>query len=429
MAAKGSKKITVRKTLHMRHAFVASMGYVSSTKPILMERVWAEYDGGGNWERGKLIERRSTDNGRTWKVLGEIKHAKTVGNRVHMQGSPNYYLDKGRGVLVDFFSRGEAWADKDVADFGPNAMSDYLPYRTGRVFYRISRDEGVTWGPVKQIIQKGKGYDSVHWADGIWYEKNGASFGELHRTVLLADGSVLLPIGVTLLDKRRKLIKWPDRFGYEIWPVEGAACLRGRWRKDSNDLDWEISNHLSAPEYMTRGLCEPAVAGVADGRLMMIMRGCSSARQSLSGVKFFSISKDDGLTWGPVVPLTYPDASHVHSPGSLPNFFRSSKNGKLYLIANILPSPCWHCDPRYPLTIAEVDPTYYWVIPETITVIDDRKKHHSDRVRFSNWQRIEDRETGNPVIFMTEGREDDIIPGTEGTQSPDSHRYEIQLPD
>lgn len=220
-----------------------------------------------------------------------------------------------------------------------------------------------------------------------------------------------------------------DRFGKRVWPTEAVATFRGTWNAEGTDIEWALSNHLVPDQYITGGLCEPAVVDMPGGQLMMVMRGSSGTLQVMPSVKFFSISEDKGRTWGPAVPLTYPDASHVYSPGSLPNFFRSSKNGKVYVIANILPGPAMHCDPRYPLKIAEVDPTYYWVIPETETVIADREDRHPRFIRFSNWKRIEDRETGNPVIFMTEGRIDACIPDIEGSVVPDSYRYEIQLPE
>ncbi len=163
---------------------------------------------------------------------------------------------------------------------------------------------------------------------------------------------------------------------------------------------------------------------------MVIMRGNNSGWQALPGVKFFSISRDGGKTWGPPAPLCYPDASFVHSPGSYPNLFRSSKNGRLYIIANILPEPCRHCDPRYPLKIAEIDQDYFWVLPETEAVIQDREERHGKCIRFSNWRRFEDRVSGNPVICLTEARIDAIIPDPE--EQPiitDSYRYEMKLPD
>ena len=55
-------------------------------------------------------------------------------------------------------------------------------------------------------------------------------------------------------------------------------------------------------------------------------------------------------------------------------------------------------DPRYPLKIVEIDQEYFWAMPETETVIEDREDRHPQYVRFSNWQRIEDQQTRNPVI-------------------------------
>ena len=187
-----------------------------------------------------------------------------------------------------------------------------------------------------------------------------------------------------------------------------------------------MSNQITAPEYMSRGLDESAIAEMDNGVLMMLMRGSSGSRQAMPSVKFFSFSKDKGKTWGPPVPLTYPDSSYVYSPACLPSVFRSSKNDKVYLITNILPAPTKGADPRYPLKIAEIDKEYLWVKPETETVIEDRQERHPRFIRFSCWAWIEDRETGNPVVFLTEGWADEIFPD-EGKVITDSYRYEIQL--
>jgi len=419
--------IRVEKTLHHRHAHVSAMAYTSLTEPVLTERIWTGMTDPGNWETGRLLRRRSTDNAQTWETVAEEPFEEPYGDRVLRWCQPVYHLDPN-GLLVEFANRYEWWADRDDTDFGPNAVTDYLPMRTGRIFYRLSGDEGETWGAWQQIIQNGPQYEAVHWAEGLTYERNAASFSELHRVVQLADGSLLLPIGVTLLDEQGELLRWPDRFGDVIWPVEACACLIGRWREDLSGLQWEMSDIVTTPEYMSRCLSEPAVAEVDGGRLMMLMRGASGARQALSGVKFFAISKDGGRHWGPAVPLTYPDSSHVHSPGSLPNLFRSAKNGRVYVIANILPRPCRHSDPRYPLAIAEVDPTYFWVLPETVTSIADRQPDHPQYIRFSNWQMLEDRATGDPAVFMTEALADAILPGTPGRFIPDAYRYDIRLP-
>jgi hypothetical protein len=284
---------------------------------------------------------------------------------------------------------------------------------------------------MKRLIQHGTGYDETRWADGIQYEKNSAYFGELMRVTPLSDGSLIVPIWFFRTDESGQLIKWPDRFGDVIWPIVASATFRGTWREDGSDLDWDMSNHVTIEQHLARCLEEPSVAEMDEGALMMVMRAGTSALQTMPSVPFFCVSRDGGKTWGPAVPLTYPDGGFVYAPGSYANFFRSSKNGRVYLIANILPKPTRGADPRYPLKIVEIDQKYFWPLRDTETVIADREDRHPQYVRFSNWQRIEDQETGNPVLYMTEDKIDKLFdpyfPG--GQIIPDAYRYEIVLPE
>ena len=419
MSRQAKNGIIVEKTLHLENAFVHAIGYTSLDSPVLREMVSTG---------GKTLVRTSEDNGRNWTTIGEWESERRVGDRIACNQHPVWFLDEEHGILIEFVTEYEKAAEEKMT-FGPTDTGDMLELRTGRIFYRFSKDAGKTWSPRKQLIQKGSGYDEVHWAEGIYHEKNACNFTEIQRATKLQDGAIIVPVWFWQLGEDGELDKRVDRFGEVIWPLSGAACFRGVWREDLSDLDWEMSNPASVPEYMSRGLDEAEVAEMAGGRLMMVIRGASGARQTMSGAKFFSISKDGGITWGPAVPLTYPDGSLVHSPASFPNFFRSAKNGRVYLIANVLPEPAHHSDPRYPLKIVEIDREYLWALPETETVIADRQAHHPRFVRFSNWQRIEDRETGNPVIYMTEARIDAIIPDTPGKIDPHAYRYEIKLPE
>ena len=418
------QRIVVEKTLHHENAQVGSMAYLSSSRPVLAETLVLS-----GKRKSEILRRVSADNGRTWAEAGSARWEEKRGNRLATRTTAALHLLADVGILVEFLGETESLLHENMS-FGPEAATqELLEFRTARIFYRLSSDEGKTWGEVRQLIQKGNGYDPVHWAEGLWYGKNGCFPTGLTQPVRLRDGALLLPVYFYRLDEKGALIKWPDRFGDVIWPISAAACFRGEWNPARGDFDWQMSSPVTAPEYVSHGLDECEIAEADDGKLMMIIRGCAAALQAFPGVKFFAISKDGGRTWGPAVPLTYPDGGWVHSPACLPNLFRSSKNGKLYLIANIVSEPCRQSDPRYPLVIAEVDPKYFWVLPETVTVIEDRQPHHPRGVRFSNWQRIEDRETGNPIIYMTEGRCDSIIPDTEGTICPHAFRYEIKLPE
>jgi hypothetical protein len=423
---RSSKAITVEKTLHQENAFVLSSGYMSATKPILRETIQE----GLREDEGKKNIRTSQDNGKTWTITGEDNWQEINGDRTSMRDAGNYHLDTNHGILIQFFSQAEYGPEGNYSYFGAGADGTPLQSRTGRIFYHFSKDEGETWGPMKQLIQSGSEYDEVHWADGLYYEKNMGFFGELMRVTQLSDGTLIVPMCFYYLGEDGEMVKWPDRFGEEIWPIMACATFRGTWREDLSDIDWEMSNQVRPLEYLSRSLDEPAVAEMNDGKLMMVMRGSSGVRQTMSGVKFFSLSKDGGKTWGQAVPLTYPDGSLVHSPGCFPTLFQSTKNGRVYLITNILPEPCQMADPRYPLKIVEIDKTYFWAIPETETVIADRDESQPKYVRYSNWQWIEDQQTGNPVVYMTDDIIDrlfhPIFPG--GTLVPNSYRYEINLP-
>ena len=422
----GAQGIVVEKTLHHRDAFVQEIDYTSSTRLQLEEIITLE----GRiavGSHGRSVRRVSEDNGKTWSETGEwTSEVEKIGERTVRRWPPIRCFDPDRGVQLEVSNYFEEGAEGDYADFGPEQDGTPLQARTGRPFYRISRDDGETWGPLKPLVQGGGRFDEVHWAEGLFYGRSSAFTMSPTR---LGDGTIVLPICFNILGADGELIRWPDRFGEVKWPVEAAACLIGTWRDDLGDIDWELSNHVTAKHDVSRSLTEPAVAEMDDGVLMMLMRGSSGPLQTMTGVKFFCISRDGGRTWGPAVPLTYPDCGYVHSPGSIPNLFRSTKNGRVYVIANILPGPVKHCDPRYPLKIAEIDRTFLWVIPETETVIEDRQPHHPDVVRFSNWRRFEDRETGNPVIYMTEARADAILPGSDGVITRDAYRYEMHLPD
>lgn len=424
MPSSSKDRITVKKTLHVKDAEVIFMAYMSPARPLLTETLLLR----GKRE-GEIIRRVSKDSGRNWVETGSAIWEEQRNDRLVTRTAAALHSIEDAGVLVEFLNESEARLNEGIT-FGPEAGThEYLEYRTNRILYRFSHDEGKSWSAVKQLVQKGKRYDAVHWAEGVWHGKNSAWISPATRPIRLRDGVLLLPVYCFRLDENGAFLRWPDRFGDVTWPAVGAACFRGEWNTKRCDFDWEMSSLVTAPEYVTRELDECEIAEVDDGKLMMIIRGNASAWQSISGVKFFAISRDEGRTWGPPVPLTYPDGSFAHSPASLPNLFRSSKNGKLYLIANIVPEICRQADPRYPLVIAEVDPKYFWVLPETVTVIENRQPHHPNGVRFSNWQRIEDRKTRNPVIFMTEAGYDSVFPNTKGTISPHSYRYEIILPD
>ena len=108
------------------------------------------------------------------------------------------------------------------------------------------------------------------------------------------------------------------------------------------------------------------------------------------------------MTWSEPTPLVYGDGSTVWTPASPHRFFASSKTGKSYVIANILPGPVYGQTPRYPLTIAEFDAGRVCVLRDTVQVIQDLPEGAPKSRRYTNFSMYEERGTGDLILLMPE---------------------------
>ena len=70
------------------------------------------------------------------------------------------------------------------------------------------------------------------------------------------------------------------------------------------------------------------------------------------------------------------------------------------MIINIARGSSFNCDPRTSLHIAELDTEKVRVKRDTIAIIDTKHPEHHYWVRYSNWCRIEDRDTKNLLLYM-----------------------------
>ena len=247
MTVSSGSGITVRKELHAEEAFVGSMAYLSSSRPLLAETLVLSGD-----RKGEVVRRVSEDNGRTWVETETLQMQEPKGDRVVHRHHPTYYLDEEHGVLIEFVTEYERWATEKMS-FGPEIQKNMLEFSTGRIFYRFSRDEGKTWSARKQLIQSGPGYDAVHWADGIEYGKNSCNLCPLARVTKLGDGTLIAPVWFWRLDDKGELIRLPDRFGEEVWPITAVACFRGRWR----EVVGSLRGMGSQVDAFLRNACEP----------------------------------------------------------------------------------------------------------------------------------------------------------------------------
>ena len=208
----------------------------------------------------------------------------------------------------------------------------------------------------------------------------------------------------------------------------GSILFLGRWNADRQDYDWTPGAQVEiSPDHSARGLMEPEVAELADGRLLVVWRGSThgwdGSVAKLPGRKFSSISSDGGQTLTAPAVWKYDDDSDFYSPSSIHRMIRHSVTGKLYWIGNISPTPPRGNSPRYPLVIAEVDEDKAALRKGTVTVIDDRQPGQGD-IQFSNFSLLEDRETHRFELHLTTYGEEPV-PADWATA--DNYKYVLEI--
>jgi hypothetical protein len=173
-------------------------------------------------------------------------------------------------------------------------------------------------------------------------------------------------------------------------------------------------------ELSSRGLMEPDLAELSDGRVLVVFRGSDTPKTP--GRKWFAVSKNGGMTYGPVQEWKYDDGSSFYSPSSFHRLIRHSKTKKLYWIGNICATPPSGNSPRYPLVIAKVDESKPALVKKTVTVIDDRRPEQTAAVQYSNFSLLEDRQTHALELHLTTYGQD-----ARSVYTADNWKYTLTL--
>ena len=117
------------------------------------------------------------------------------------------------------------------------------------------------------------------------------------------------------------------------------------------------------------------------------------------------------------MPWHFDTREVVYSPASIHAFFRSTKNGRLYWIGNIIDPKLLEpsgSNPRWPLQICEVNEEYGYLIKDTLTLIDTRREGDTFWLELSNFNLLEDRETLDLELRLTK----------EGQRTVDFDKYD-----
>ncbi len=365
-----NKKILLDESISAMNATTA---YVSgSGNSLLQHYIRLE----GSDTMGDYSRRYSHDNGRTWSASSLLFKPYKSDKGVFRRGENALFFDRDKSAVIHVYN---------LHIYPDNQFSGEM-YRYTRIFFEISFDGGRNFSAPRQIVQEG--YDEVNWAEGIYWGQNQSmlSFSEIIKT----NGCLILPAQRMPLDA--------DFANPYRMPLE-AGCFIGRWKGYS--IIWDCAKWMAiGSERSTRGVYEPAIAELKDGRMIMVCRASNAGNLDMPSFKWCSFSDDGCLTWTSPEPLKYDDGVPAFSPSSGSKFIRSSRNGKLYWIGNLSDSNPDGNRPRHPLLISEFDEDKKALRRESIETVDMRNENDYPLVQLSNFKVYEDRETHEFVLNM-----------------------------
>ncbi|MEZ5278209.1 MAG: sialidase family protein [Opitutaceae bacterium] len=350
--------------------------------------------------------RFSNDNGRTWSeptLVPAGRQTQAGMLRRHQRGG---YLDPATGRFIKL--RNEAVLPNDE-------VLEFMRFNT--VHYAVSLDGGRSDLFDEPLVQSGPGFSADHPLPNVRRGHNCFMLGDSTcLPITLPDGSLLQPVQISPTG--------PDGVYRPRGPGftdTDCAVIRGTWRDDLH-LDWELTGMVIAdPGRTTRGLIEPTLARLADGRILMVMRGSNDQRPKLPGYRWFALSSDNGSTWTTAEPWTYESGIAFHSPSSCSQLIAHS-SGRLYWIGNLCQKNPQGNLPRHPIVIGEVSMESGRLIEETVAIIDDRHPDDGPFLTLSNFYAREDREDGTIKLHLLRWS----TGGQRGYQG-DCMLYEIEI--
>ncbi len=399
--------VTVEKEIYKKHprprtAALVSVAAVGSKLELCEVHSFETQDD----VHDEITARWSTDNGRTWSKFVPIQPSSNVdygGVTVGECGGAASY-DVSTGLHVGMWLR-------QIQQGGLYHNFTYV---------RTSPDFGRVWSvPTQLIYEPGDAFDPAKPLNPQFLNHNEGYFG--NNVLVRSDGTLLCCLAHANAPGDPKNDQRPWRMG--------SVLFLGKWNAQRREYEWTPGARAEiSPEHSARGLMEPELAELSDGRILLVWRGSTHGWDGtvakLPGCKFFSISSDGGRTLTPPEPWRYADGSSFYSPSSIHRMIRHSVTGKLYWFGNISAIPPSGNSPRYPLIVAEVDEERAALKKATVTVIDDRGPDQGPGVQFSNFSLYEDQETHTLILHLTTYGQD---PESAAWATADNYRYVVSL--
>jgi hypothetical protein len=360
------------------------------------------------WSRSDTIDvayfRRSRDYGETWSAPLEVRTGERRPEGMLRQHPRFGFVDRHARRYVEFWIEGVLPTDDPLEGL-----------RNWNIYYRVSRDGGRSFGPRYQVVHAGAEFDARHPLPGVWTGKNAAMLGDMTCVPLgTPDSHILLPIEITPLGPDGKLYNPTGGYTYT-----DAAVLDGHWRGDR--LEWEMSEVIKGdPARSTRGMVEPTIAFLDDGRLLMVLRGSNDRRPEIPSWRWIAFSSDGGRRWTAPEPWTYDKGESFFSPSACSQLLPHS-SGRLFWLGNITGENPRGNRPRFPFVIGEVDRRTGRLLRSSVRTIDTLEAGEDPVLSLSNFYAREDRRTREIAVHMTR------LFARPGEWAGDAYLYRIDI--
>ena len=385
-----AKELFLPTDAHGRPVVSGFVSYISQEQPFMM-LCYGRYDESDSYD--DYVRVTSRDNGRTWSEQTVWLRSETVGKGRMRYAEPAAFFDAETGTLITMVKKGVY--PTDAADDAKE----------------------VTWNLEAHLYDTHRGewrrqeLGSLGFPEGL-----GISFCLPIKT---SRGRILFPAIKPRVDENGIQVRHSDS-----WiRASDALVLIAEYQSDGS-LAWRPGDLAPGDlERTSRGLTEPTICELEDGRIAMICRGDNSAFPDRPGCKWLAFSRDDGESWSEPEPLLCTAGDHLSSGSNGSALFRSIRNGKLYWIGNpAVDRPPLGNSPRSPLAIFEVQEEPLAIRRETMIVIDQRGERDTAELQLSNFRYYQDRETGEVVVFACRLDTASNVTGGSGY-----YRYRISL--
>jgi len=283
----------------------------------------------------------------------------------------------------------------------PDTSSGSPQYKT---WYRVSNDGGRTFSEPTLVIIEGNTLENP--IEGVEIGRNGYNINFTTPIIMGSSGKIIVPVNLHPWDDEKQRIYNPA----DAYIFQDAGALVGEWDEQSKDIIWRFGGWLRIDHNVsTRGLSEPSIVELSDGRFVMISRGSNLTQPDLPAHAWAAFSEDGCKTWSVPEPFSFSDGMIFHVPASCSTIFRSKVNGKLYWIGNLVEDNPNGNHPRFPLVIGEVNEEPFGLKKSSVVQIDTRhEEREGEKVQLSNFHILEHAQNGEIIITLTRREGQDV---------------------